>query len=365
MLGYDTELDSRVRMLRIAATADSEPVLPTVQTIRDGTYPLSDTLSIYVHAGAPPIAWDFSEFARGPDAVAIVRALRLFPDYQWEEHVAKLRQREAAAGRGERVQVTGPASGARLLRDLAAEFVRQRQAVQLQYRPASQAAAMKEFLDGGELMLVAGTLDERTRTLYGSRWDALGPRAAPVGRLGVGIAVHPANPVESLSLEELRALLTGRGAGWSEVKGPKDMPVRLYGLSAGSPADVLLREKLGVNRLSPRVIRRADTPNLAAAVSRDTAALGFLDLGGLSPRDGSVKLLKLIGPGQPFALSARGDSDEYPLSETLTLYLSPSAGEVARELARFVVLGHAAEVIARHGLLPAAPPRAATAHATH
>lgn len=361
MLGYDTQLDKRVRMMRVAATPECKPVLPAVPTIRDGTYPLSDTLSIYVHAAAPPIAWDFSEYARGPEAVGLARAARLFPDHQWQEHVAKLRHREAAAGRGERVRVSGPAATRGLVRDLAEEFVRRRQAVQVQYRPASPIAAMKEFLDGGDLLLHAGPLDERTRTVHGARWDALGAQAAPLGRMAVGIVVHPANPVDTLTMDQLQALFTGRGAAWSEVGGPPGVPVRLYGLSASSPADVLLREKLGVNRLSLRMLRRADTANVAAGVSRDTAALGFVDLSGLSPRDGSVKLLKLIGPEKPFAVSARGDMDEYPLAEPYTLYLSPEAGDAARELARFVVLGHGAEVIARHGLLPAAPPLPATA----
>ena len=168
----------------------------------------------------------------------------------------------------------------------------------------------------------------------------------------VGPVVHPTNPVGSLTVTQLQGIYTAHIPSWSELKGSRTS-IRLYGLSSDSPIEQLLREKLGVNRLSVRVIRRSATAQVVAAVARDPTAIGFVDLSELSPKDSSVKLLKVVLPEKPFGVSAR--DDDYPLARAYTLYAAPGMDETTREFARFLMSGRGAGVIVRHGLLPSTP----------
>ncbi|MDZ7616919.1 MAG: substrate-binding domain-containing protein, partial [Patescibacteria group bacterium] len=66
-------LDARVRALGIAKDSQSPPVLPSPNTIADGSYPATDNLTLYLHPDAPPVAQEFCEFATGPEGVKIIR----------------------------------------------------------------------------------------------------------------------------------------------------------------------------------------------------------------------------------------------------------------------------------------------------
>jgi len=94
------------------------------------------------------------------------------------------------------------------------------------------------------------------------------------------------------------------------------------------------------------------------AVARDPAAIGFVDLSQLPPKEKSVKLVPVFegtktgseGPKRnaphpdPLPTNLRsvpgegaiGLSPPNPLSRTLTLYVSPKAGQAAKDFAAVV-----------------------------
>ncbi len=350
LYGYGGKLDKRVRILAIAKDTDAKPVPPSVQSIRDGSYPLWDTLSLYLHPDAPPLAQEFCQFATSAEAAPVVKAFRLLPDYVWQQQVGKLRLSEMVAGQGEPIMASGTFLEKKLVQDLAAEFVKVKTTIQLRYQRLPQAEAVKKFLNGGDLLFIDGSLDKGMMERYGDQWDANKPQSFVLGRMVVGIVVHPTNPIKSMSLQELKDIYTGRMANWSELKGLSG-PIRLYGLSSNNPCDTFFREALGVSRLMGQVVRRSDTAKVLAVVARDASAIGFVDLGGLTANDSSVKLLPLISSEKPFAVSARGGED-YPLAKPYRMYISSKANNTVQEFVRFLALGNGAEAITQHGLLP-------------
>jgi phosphate transport system substrate-binding protein len=247
MLGYENKLDKRVRVLGIAKDKRSKPVFPSAATIRDGTYPLTDTMTLHLHPDAPTAALEFCEFATGSDATKIVKPFRLFPDYQWQQYLGKLRLAEMKRGRGTPIAASGAACGAALMRDLAVEFVKAKATVQLRYRGASQLSAVQEFLRRGELLLLDEPLPDGITANLGRQWSAVNPREVPLGRIGVGIVVHPTNRVELLSIAQLKAIYLYKLQQWSAVDGSQE-PIRLYGLTNTSLIERLFRERLGMER---------------------------------------------------------------------------------------------------------------------
>ena len=57
--------------------------------------------------------------------------------------------------------------------------------------------------------------------------------ATLIGYDAIAVIVHPSNPVETLSTEELRGIFTGTITNWSEVGGA-DAPISPYVVTAGS-----------------------------------------------------------------------------------------------------------------------------------
>jgi ABC-type phosphate transport system substrate-binding protein len=83
--------DARIRILRIAIDNDSDAVPPSLSTVADGSYPLVDTLKLYLHHNAPVEANEFCKFATGPEAVKIVKQFGLWPEYELDQARGKQR----------------------------------------------------------------------------------------------------------------------------------------------------------------------------------------------------------------------------------------------------------------------------------
>ena len=165
--------------------------------------------------------------------------------------------------------------------------------------------------------------------------------------------------------------------------------MHVFGLEQRSPITQLLKEKLSQPALSAalsgapaqRVAERAsgsrralrftaqpDNEKVILAVARDPAAIGFVDLGRLPPKEKSVKLVRILGQASakgmkgnasPLSLAADSLPEDYPLARTLTLCVSPHASQAAKDFVDFLTPEHCKQTLAKYNLLP---PRHAADH---
>ena len=75
-LGYVTP---QVKMLAVARTADQPYVLPSVESVNNGQYPISRDLYMYTQTGAPQSVLDYLTWILSPDAQQIVTDLGFVP----------------------------------------------------------------------------------------------------------------------------------------------------------------------------------------------------------------------------------------------------------------------------------------------
>jgi len=75
-LGYVTP---QVKMLAVARTADQPYVLPSVESVNNGQYPISRDLYMYTQKGAPQSVLDYLAWILSPDAQQIVTDLGFVP----------------------------------------------------------------------------------------------------------------------------------------------------------------------------------------------------------------------------------------------------------------------------------------------
>lgn len=120
---------------------------------------------------------------------------------------------------------------------------------------------------------------------------------------GVAMAVHPENPIQSLTSEQAKDLWSGKITNWSQVGGP-DMEVHLYGREEGSGTrqtfDDLVIGKEG--EVAPNLNVVASNGAMKTAIAADKGALGYVGIGHI---DDSIKGLALDGavPNQDNAAS--------------------------------------------------------------
>jgi len=204
----------------------------------------------------------------------------------------------------------------------------------------------------GIAALINGTTDVATvsRTMKADEKAKLEARGATpvetaVARDGVAVYVNSANPVESLTVEQLRGIYLGDVTNWKQVGG-KDAPIVIYSRENSSGTYVFVKEHvLKGEDFAPQAQTLPGTAAVVNAVSKEKNGIGYG--GGAYAR--GVKELRVdgIAPTKEAVLSGK-----YPLSRPLFVYTKGApAGEV-KEFIDFCLSAAGQKIVSEVGYFP-------------
>ena len=175
-----------------------------------------------------------------------------------------------------------------------------------------------------------------------------------IGLGGVVIIVHRDNPLRTLSIAQLRELLSGAMSRWP-AGGGSGLPVTVYALDRRSGEFDAVQERiLGPGtKLAPQAKLFESHEDLADAVAADPSAIGFVGVAyarnarplGLEQECG------LGGNPTPFQLK----TEEYPLSRRLYLYATGRASPLARDMMAYAGAARAQGVVQESGFVSLDP----------
>jgi len=167
---------------------------------------------------------------------------------------------------------------------------------------------------------------------------------------GLSVIVHPGNRLSALTVEQVRALFSGRVRDWSQVGGAPG-PVALHARDDRSGTfDSFKSLVMGDAALSAAAARYESTEQLAAAVAADPKAIGFVGLAG-------------VGRAKPLALSERGTkpmaptalsvaTEDYVLSRRLFFYSAERPRAEVQAFIDFALGPSGQQVVADVGFVP-------------
>ena len=184
-----------------------------------------------------------------------------------------------------------------------------------------------------------GVTEEMRARLNPVAWDAL------------SVIVHPDNPVDNITLDQLRAVLEGRITNWKALGGP-DKPLQLLARrSRFSGVGRVLRELVFNDyekEFKATTFYKSSGP-LEKAVEQNPCALGVTGVSSAGKR--KVKLLSLNGKAPDYEHIRSG---EYLLYRPLYITFNPAHPQY-REVKRFIDFAHSRagrEIIRNAGSVP-------------
>jgi len=134
------------------------------------------------------------------------------------------------------------------------------------------------------------------------------------------IMVHPSNPVQSVSLEDLDGIYSGRITNWSELGG-RNAPIIVYGRERNTGTGGAFQEAIfskSGNRQASSVIILESDEQIASSVMTQPAAIGISGVaysGGTKPLDIIDQCGITVSPD-----SFTTKAEEYPIQRRLYLY---------------------------------------------
>jgi phosphate transport system substrate-binding protein len=166
----------------------------------------------------------------------------------------------------------------------------------------------------------------------------------------LGVFVSSENPVQQLTIAQLRDLFQGKIKNWSAVGGP-NAPVVLYGRESSSGTYDYFREHvLDKGDFAPEVQTLQGTAAIINAVGHDKNGVGY---GGIAYAK-NVKALSIAAEGKPpVAPSEATVADgSYPLSRKLFFYYPQNAPERVTKFAQWALTPEAQALVTKVGYFP-------------
>jgi len=148
---------------------------------------------------------------------------------------------------------------------------------------------------------------------------------------GIAVVVHPSNPVNELTREQIKAIYTGKISNWSEVGEKKGKIVVISRDSASGTFEAFNHLALDKERVRPESLLNASNNAVAMTVASTPGAIGYIGLGYLSPK---VKSLKVNGV-EPTKENVVNGS--YILARKLFMYTKGEPEGIIKQFVDFIL----------------------------
>ncbi|MBN1440454.1 MAG: phosphate ABC transporter substrate-binding protein [Anaerolineales bacterium] len=217
----------------------------------------------------------------------------------------------------------------------------------------------------GLTSLIQGTTDiaNASRAISGeelaeAQKNGVSPNEFIVARDAIAVIIHPANPVDQLTLQQVSDIFTGKINNWAEVGG-EDRPIVRVSREVNSGTHVYFLEAvIRLGRKDDPAIFSTDTLLLPSSevitseVSQNPNAIGYDGLGYVTD---AVKILRLsTADAGPFVAPSKETALDgtYPVSRDLYMYTNGEPAGAIQEYLNWILSAQAQEIVGQKGFVP-------------
>jgi phosphate transport system substrate-binding protein len=187
--------------------------------------------------------------------------------------------------------------------------------------------------------------------------NGITPVEFTVARDAIAVVVHPSNPVDGLTLQQISDIYTGKITNWSQVGG-EDRPIVLLSRESNSGTYVYFLEnviRMGEKEsdllFSPDTLLMPSSEGISTEVRQNPNAIGYDGLGYVTPDQKMVAVA--IDASGPYVLPSIDTVNDgsYPISRPLYMY---TAGEPTGEIKAYLdwILSEGQVLVSKLGFVP-------------
>jgi phosphate transport system substrate-binding protein len=172
----------------------------------------------------------------------------------------------------------------------------------------------------------------------------------------IAVVAHPSNPVDSLTLQQISDIYTGRITNWRELGG-EDRPIVLLSRESNSGTYVYFLEnviRLGEDSdllFSPDTLLMPSSEGISTEVRQNPNAIGYDGLGYVTPDQKMLAVAQESGGPYVLPSIATVNDGSYPISRPLYMY---TAGQPTGQVKAYLdwVLGAGQALVRELGFVP-------------
>ena len=213
-------------------------------------------------------------------------------------------------------------------------------------------------LINGTIDIANASRDIKDEEITAARAAGFEPVEFIVANDAIAVVVHPDNPVEQLTLEQVARIYMGEISNWSELGG-EDRPIVRLSRETNSGTHVYFLETvIRLGNTEDKSIFSADTlllpssEGIIAEVSDNPNAIGYDGLGYITPGVKTIALARRAG--EPYIMPAKETvvTEEYPISRHLFMYTRGQPEGVVKEFLDWILSPDGQSIVTELGFVP-------------
>lgn len=208
----------------------------------------------------------------------------------------------------------------------------------------------------GQVDLANASRAMKEEELEEARANGIEPLEHAVAGDAIAVVVHPSNPVDNLTLQQISDIYTGKFTNWQQVGG-ENRPIVLLSRESNSGTYVYFLEeviRMGEKSdllFSPDTLLMPSSEGISAEVRQNPNAIGYDGLGYVTHDQKMVGVARAAG--DPFVLPsvATVNDGTYPIARELFMY---TAGEPQGSIKAYLdyILGEGQSIVPTLGFVP-------------
>ncbi len=167
-----------------------------------------------------------------------------------------------------------------------------------------------------------------------------------IARDGLAVVVHPSNPVQNLTLNQIRDIYANTITDWSQVGGPKAKIHVITREEGSGTRSAFIELVMGKIEITPKAIVQDSNGAVRQLVSDDPYAIGYISLGLVNEK---VKALQLGGVA---ATRENVENGSYKLSRPFLFVCLGEPTGMAKEFIDFTLSAQGQQTLVNEGLIP-------------
>jgi phosphate transport system substrate-binding protein len=225
----------------------------------------------------------------------------------------------------------------------------------------------------GIASLINGTVDIanasraiKSEEINEARLRGIDPVEHIIARDAIAVIVHPDNPVEFLTMEQVSLIFRGQINNWTELGGENRPIVRISRETNSGTHVYFLEEVIRLGDLDNHEIFSADTlllpssEGIIAEVADNPNAIGYDGLGYVTPYVKVVGISETDGGEYIMPSIETVNNGLYPIARDLYMYTSGTLSESVQAYLDWILSPEAQEIVVELGFVPAASPSTST-----
>ena len=167
---------------------------------------------------------------------------------------------------------------------------------------------------------------------------------------GIALIVYKDNPVESLTIPQIKSIYKGEISNWNEVGG-EDLEIVVVGRDSSSGTREFFYESvMGKEDFTPRQLEKNSNGAVAQTISQTPGAIGYVSMGYI---DNTVKALDIEVDGALIEPTVENViSGDYPVARNLNMFTEGEATGLAADYLAFLLSSEGQKIVSGEGYVP-------------